>query len=102
MRANGATAEEIEATSAVFAALAHPSRRQILLLLRLHGGKMTAGEIAQAFTCTWPTTTRHLHTLESAGLVRVQKSGRDRVYQLNSDLLMNVTRTWLRWFEEGV
>ena len=95
-------AEELETTNTVFAALAHPSRRQILLVLRFRGGKMTAGEIAQRFSCTWPTTTRHLQILESAGLVRVEKSGRGRIYQLDSELLLTVTRNWLRWFEEGV
>ena len=95
-------AEELETTNTVFAALAHPSRRQILLVLRFRGGKMTAGEIAERFSCTWPTTTRHLHVLESAGLVRVEKSGRERVYSLQADLLMSVAKKWLRWFEEGV
>ena len=54
---------------AVFAALAHPSRRQILLVLRFRGGEMLAGEIAERFACAWPTTTRHLRILESAGAV---------------------------------
>lgn len=96
------SAEELRSTDVVFAALAHRSRRQILLDLRSRGGKMTAGEIADAFSCAWPTTTRHLHVLESAGLVRVQKSGRERVYCLETRLLMKVTQKWLRWFEEGV
>ena len=91
-----------EATDAVFAALSHPSRRQILLALRYEGGRMTAGDIAQRFSCTWPTTTKHLHVLESAGMVRVEKSGRERVYHLETDVLIGVTRKWLRWFEEGV
>lgn len=39
---------------------------------------MTAGEIAERFSCTWPTTSRHLRVLESAGLVRVEKRGRAR------------------------
>jgi len=95
-------AEDLETLDAVFAALAHRTRRQILLVLRFRSGRMTAGEIAERFSCTWPTTTRHLHVLESAGLVRVEKSGRERVYQLGPKLLMQVTRNWLRWFEEGV
>jgi DNA-binding transcriptional ArsR family regulator len=94
--------DELETLDGVFSALAHRSRRHILLVLRFRGGRMTAGEIAERFSCTWPTTTRHLHVLESAGLVRVEKSGRERVYHLESQLLMQVTRNWLRWFEEGV
>lgn len=94
--------EEIERMDAVFAALAHRSRRQILLALRSHNGKMSAGEIANTFSCAWPTTTRHLHVLEAAGLVRMEKKGRERVYCLESKLLMRITQKWLRWFEEGV
>ena len=93
---------EVETINAVFAALSHPSRRQILRALRVEGGRMTAGEIAHRFSCTWPTITKHLHILESAGLVRVEKSGRERVYYLETNLLLGVTRKWLRWFEEGV
>jgi len=63
---------------------------------------MAAREIADRFSCTWPTTTRHLHVLEAAGLVRVERNGRERVYHLESKTLMQVTRNWLRWFEEGV
>lgn len=94
--------EELECMDLVFAALSHRSRREILLALRSAGGKMTAGEIADHFHCTWPTTTRHLHVLEAAGLVRVQKNGRERVYCLETKLLMKMTQKWLRWFEEGV
>ena len=84
---------------AVFAALAHPSRRQILLVLRFRGGEMLAGEIADRFACAWPTTTRHLRILEAAGLVRVEKRGRERVYRLDDQRLRHVAGDWLRWFE---
>jgi DNA-binding transcriptional ArsR family regulator len=86
-------------TEAVFAALAHGSRRHILLVLRFRGGAMTAGEIADRFHCSWPTTSRHLRTLEQAGLVEVETRGRERVYRLASERLRAVTRSWLRWFE---
>lgn len=83
---------------AVFAALAHPSRRQILLVLLFRGGEMTAGDIADRFACAWPTTTRHLRVLENASLVRVEKRGRERVYRLEAGRLLGVTDDWLRWF----
>jgi DNA-binding transcriptional ArsR family regulator len=83
---------------AVFAALAHPSRREILLVLRFRGGEMLAGEIADRFACAWPTTTRHLRVLEAAGLVRVQKRGRARIYRLDHARLRAVSDGWLRWF----
>jgi DNA-binding transcriptional ArsR family regulator len=83
---------------AVFDALAHPRRRQILLILRFRGGRMAAGQIAERFSCAWPTTTRHLHILEAAGLVRVVKKGRERVYRLEARRLRAVAGAWLAWF----
>ena len=82
----------------VFSALAHGSRRQILLVLKLHGGSMTAGEVARRFKCSWPTTTRHLKQLERAKLVRVEKAGRERVYHLDVERLDAVAGAWLGRF----
>jgi DNA-binding transcriptional ArsR family regulator len=95
---DAASALALADVEAVFAALAHPSRRQILLVLRFRGGEMLAGEIAERFACAWPTTTRHLRVLEEAGLVRVEKRGRARVYRLDDQRLRAVTGRWLRWF----
>ena len=83
----------------MFAALAHASRRHILLVLHFRGGAMTAGEIADRFSCSWPTTTRHLKLLEAAGLVRVEQQGRERIYKLASDHLRDVAGGWLAWFD---
>ena len=80
------------------AALAHPARRQILLTLHLRGGVATAGEIAARFEHKWPTTTRHLRVLESAGLVRQDRRGRTRVYTLDKRRLALVSE-WLAWFD---
>lgn len=60
---------------------------------------MTAGEIARRFSCSWPTTTRHLRVLESAGLVKVERRGRERVYRLDTGRLLGVTGKWLSAFE---
>ena len=89
---------ELADLEAVFAALAHASRRQILLVLKLHGGSMGAGEIAARFECSWPTTTRHLKQLERAKLVRIEKTGRERIYRLDPDRLDTVAGAWLRRF----
>jgi DNA-binding transcriptional ArsR family regulator len=82
----------------VFRALAHRSRRQILLVLLFRGGEMSAGEIANRFSCSWPTTTRHLRVLEAAELLKVDKRGRERVYRLEADHLLEVTSRWLGSF----
>ena len=91
-------ARELTEVDTVFNALAHASRRHILLVLHFHGGSMTAGEIAGRFDCSWPTTTRHLRRLEQAGLVRVLKDGRERIYRLETRMLRRVVGDWLGWF----
>jgi DNA-binding transcriptional ArsR family regulator len=84
----------------VIRALAHPSRRQILLVVRFRGGEMTAGEIAERFSCAWPTVSRHLRVLERAELIVHEKQGRTRVYRLNREKL-DVLKDWLRWLDSG-
>jgi len=93
--------KELEDTELVFAALAHETRRFILVVLLSRHGKMTAGEIAKRFACAWPTTTRHLKLLEEAGLIEVKKVGRERHYLLNHKRLQSVVGGWLKWFQEG-
>lgn len=93
-----ATKERLEDRDVVFRALAHASRREILLILHFRGGVLTAGDIAKRFACTWPTTTRHLRVLEEAGLVRVEKKGREREYRLDVNRLSCVAGGWLEWF----
>ncbi len=78
-------------------ALAHPARRQILMTVYFQGGRMTAGEIADLFQQAWPTTTRHLQVLESAGLLRHERQGRTRQYSIDVRRL-ELVRDWLAWF----
>lgn len=59
---------------------------------------MSAGDIAGRFAHAWPTTTRHLRVLESAGLVRHTRRGRARTYHLERARL-EVLRDWLGWFD---
>jgi len=89
---------ELADLEAVFTALAHASRRHILIVLNARGGSMTAGEIAERFACSWPTTTRHLRQLEDAGLVNVHADGRQRRYELNRERLQSVAGSWLDHF----
>lgn len=89
---------ELEAFDLVFSALAHEARRRVLVVLLGRHGQMTAGQIVERFDCSWPTMTRHLQILEEAGLIRVEKSGRERHYILNKDRLNQVVGGWLSWF----
>jgi len=83
---------------AVFAALAHRSRRTILLILLARGGEMTSGAIADRFEHSWPTVSNHLRVLEQAGLVTVSLRGRARVYRLQADRLTAVAGGWVGRF----
>ena len=60
---------------------------------------MTSGDIARRFSCSWPTTSRHLRVLEEAGLVRVEHRGREWIYVLESRRLRGVVAGWLSHFE---
>jgi DNA-binding transcriptional ArsR family regulator len=91
--------EQPDAYELVFTALAHPARRRILMTVYFKGGTMTAGEIANLFQESWPTTTRHLQVLESAGLLRHERKGRTRQYWINCRRL-ELVRDWLAWFSK--
>jgi len=75
-----------------FQALADPTRRAVLDLLRR--GSQPAGDIAQAFPISRPAISKHLRLLRRAHLVREQRQGRHRVYQLNPEPLRAVD-SWL-------
>ncbi|MCL4543674.1 MAG: metalloregulator ArsR/SmtB family transcription factor [Chloroflexi bacterium] len=68
----------------VFSALADPTRRAILQLLR--SGDLTAGEIAERFTLASSTLSGHLKCLREAGLVVTERRGTSIVYSLNEGL----------------
>src|SRR5438128_633789 len=78
-----------------FAALAHEERRHIVLLLAHHGPELPSGYLASRLSHSWPTTTRHLHVLEAAGIVTVRRDGRNCVYRLERDHLQRVVGGWL-------
>jgi DNA-binding transcriptional ArsR family regulator len=61
---------------------------------------MTAGELANRFSHSWSTTTRHLQRLEAAGLVAVEKAGRERLYSIDLNRLRTTTSLFLEAFAE--
>jgi DNA-binding transcriptional ArsR family regulator len=89
----------LEEVEAVFAALAHAARRQILMTVHFRGGEMTAGEIAGRFRHAWPTTTRHLGVLVAAGLLTMERNGRTRIYRIERKRL-DVVRDWMKWMDK--
>jgi DNA-binding transcriptional ArsR family regulator len=77
-----------------FNALADPTRRAVLDLLR--AGSRPAGEIARAFPISRPAISKHLKILRRAHLVDEHRQGRHRFYQLNPEPLKTVDA----WLEE--
>src|SRR5262245_13538102 len=91
-RSRRPTAGEVER---VFDALSHAARRQIVLVLSHSGPELPSGYLARRFTHSWPTTTRHLHVLEAAGVVTVRAEGRNCWYRLDREYLQEVVGGWL-------
>ena len=71
-----------------FDALADPTRRAILKLLR--SGSRSAGDIADAFHLTKPTLSHHFKVLREAGLVRSERRGTSIVYTLQANAIEEI------------
>lgn len=82
---------------AAFHALADPTRRAVLDLLRQ--GSQPAGQIARAFPVSRPAISKHLRLLRRAHLVREHREGRLRVYQLNPEPLKTVD-SWIEQYRK--
>lgn len=76
----------------VFGALADPTRRAVLGLLR--HGSLPAGAIARQFPVSRPAISKHLRLLRRARLVHERRQGRLRLYRLNPEPLKTVD-SWL-------
>lgn len=77
---------------AVLQALADPSRRIVLAILRDHDA--TSGELADALPIARPGVSRHLRVLREAGLVEVRQEAQRRIYRLRPQALAPVDE-WL-------
>jgi DNA-binding transcriptional ArsR family regulator len=91
----------VDQLSRTFAALADPTRRQ--LLERLAGGEATVNELAEPFTVSLQAISKHLKVLEAAGLITRGRSAQHRPAMLRGRPLQDVV-AWLeeyRQFWEG-
>lgn len=83
--------------SLVFAALADPTRRAILV--RLADGEATVAELAEPFAISQPAVSKHLKVLENAGLVSRSRRATARLSHLEAKPLREVT-AWLVSYRE--
>jgi DNA-binding transcriptional ArsR family regulator len=83
--------------SAVFGALADPTRRAILA--RLAEGDATVTELAEPFAMSQPAISRHLRVLERAGLISRSRRATFRLSHLEAEPLKDATE-WLTRYRE--
>jgi len=83
--------------AAIFRAIADPTRREILGLLRGHS--CTVNEIAGNFRTSRPAISKHLRLLRSVGLVEAKRQGTARICRLNPEPL-RVVDTWLQDYRQ--
>jgi DNA-binding transcriptional ArsR family regulator len=81
--------------SDAFKALADPTRRDILRLLK--DGPKTSGEIAEHFPTAWATISRHLGQLRDAELIVSERQGQQIIYELNTTVLDDLIEHLLDW-----
>lgn len=81
----------------VYKALADPTRRKILQLLRARA--MTAGEIAEHFTSAKPTLSRHFSVLREADLIQGDKQANTITYRLNISVLEEALLSMMEMFQ---
>jgi DNA-binding transcriptional ArsR family regulator len=82
--------------SRTLSALCDPTRRAIVR--RLSKGSATAGELAEPFSIGLPTISKHLRTLENAGLVLREREAQWHVFRLSAQPLAELN-DWLQTYE---
>ena len=88
--------------SAVFAALADPTRRAILH--RLTAGDASVAQLAEPFAMSQPAVSKHLKVLEGAGLISRSRHATSRYSHLEAEPLREATEymeKYKRYWNEG-
>lgn len=85
--------EEIVGIQSTLKALADPTRREILNMLKTQD--LSAGEISSCFDITDAAVSRHLSVLKEADLIRDRREGKFIIYELNVSVLEDVM-LWMK------
>lgn len=83
----------------VWKALADPTRRRILELLKKQS--LNAGDIAAQFNMTKPSISNHLNILKQADLVEAEKQGQNVIYSLKTSVLEDMLNVLSNLTERG-
>lgn len=86
-------------SNAVFKALADPTRREIIKILREN--PLNSGDIAQRFPSAWATISRHLAVLREADLISAVRNGNSIRYELNATVLQELVEHIFDWTKKG-
>ena len=81
------------ALQATLKALADPTRREILNILK--HGSLTAGDIAERFEFSFAAVSRHLSVLKEADLIRDERDGKFIYYTINASVLEEIM-LWIK------
>jgi len=79
-----------------FSALADPTRRRILELLKKQD--LSAGQIGKNFLITAPSLSHHLNTLKQANLISSRREGQEIIYILNLSVFEEVAELIAKYF----
>lgn len=79
-----------------FRALADPTRRRILRILR--EGDRTAGQLSDEFAISGPSMSHHFSVLKAAGLIEGRREGQQILYSLNTTAIQDLTAWFLDAF----
>lgn len=82
-----------------FRALADPTRREILAVLKR--GSLTAGDLAECFPITRASLSHHFNVLKAADLVRTERRGQHIVYSLNATVVEEIAASLMQLFGAG-
>jgi len=83
----------------LFKAIADPTRREIFHALILATSALSITQISNQFDISRQGVTKHIKTLEDAGLVYIDSKGRERFCNANAKPLKEVNK-WLKFYEQ--
>jgi len=83
----------------LFKAIADPTRRDIFHALVIASTALSISQISNQFDMSRQGVTKHIKTLQEAGLVHIDSQGRERFCNANTNALKEVNK-WLRFYEQ--